>query len=364
MWMFLGTVAGLTFGVREASAVHHARHRAHRRGGGAPLRQRGRHRRAELRLPRVRRRVPARHLGRGRRVLHRHRGQLPAAPGAADPVRRDHRRGAARPQRLVPVQLHLPWPWIVLQAFSLLLFLGYTMSAASIERRVRRTPLFRGESMIMDKFTETGEQPRADAPAPARAAPGHYPVPWEMNYWSFTSSLIHALLSPVVRSRRPRSHGRRVIAGSFRRDCPQHPRRSPNATQMVHPPGRAGPGRRRARRVRPRGRRQPPRQAHHPPDQARHARHRADGRPWPAQPRRGVPELVRLRGPRQDLQERLGELGRAHRPLHQQPHVLQLLGRPRRLRQQDRGADRQRGGLRRRARPVLRAGTRCSRRSR
>ena len=44
---------------------------------------------------------------------------------------------------------------------SLLLFLGYTMSAASIERRVRRTPLFRGESMIMDKFTETGEQPRA-----------------------------------------------------------------------------------------------------------------------------------------------------------------------------------------------------------
>jgi RsiW-degrading membrane proteinase PrsW (M82 family) len=54
-----------------------------------------------------------------------------------------------------------PWPWIVLQALSLLLFLGYTMSAASIEHKVRRTPLFRGESMILDKFTETGEQPRA-----------------------------------------------------------------------------------------------------------------------------------------------------------------------------------------------------------
>ncbi|MBO0816293.1 MAG: PrsW family intramembrane metalloprotease [Actinobacteria bacterium] len=53
------------------------------------------------------------------------------------------------------------WPWIVLQALSLLLFLGYTMSAASIERQVRRTPLFRGESMILDKFSETGEQPRA-----------------------------------------------------------------------------------------------------------------------------------------------------------------------------------------------------------
>ena len=88
---------------------------------------------------------------------------------------------------------------------------------------------------------------------------------------------------------------------------------------MVHPPGRAGPGRRRARRVRPRSRQQPPRRAHHPPDQARHARHRADGRPWPAQSRRGIPELVRLRGPRQDLQENLGELGRAHRPLHEQP---------------------------------------------
>ena len=49
-----------------------------------------------------------------------------------------------------------PWPWILLQAFSLFLFLGYTMSAASIERKVRRTPLFRGESMIMDRFSETG----------------------------------------------------------------------------------------------------------------------------------------------------------------------------------------------------------------
>jgi len=54
-----------------------------------------------------------------------------------------------------------PWPWIVLQALSLLLFLGYTMSAGSIERNVRRTPLFRGESMIMDRFSETGDHPRS-----------------------------------------------------------------------------------------------------------------------------------------------------------------------------------------------------------
>jgi protease PrsW len=49
------------------------------------------------------------------------------------------------------------WPWILLQALSLVLFLGYTISAASIERNVRRTPLFRGDSILMDKFSEPGE---------------------------------------------------------------------------------------------------------------------------------------------------------------------------------------------------------------
>lgn len=45
------------------------------------------------------------------------------------------------------------WPWILLQAFSLSLFLGYAMSAASIERKVRRTPIFRGDSMLVDTFS-------------------------------------------------------------------------------------------------------------------------------------------------------------------------------------------------------------------
>jgi RsiW-degrading membrane proteinase PrsW (M82 family) len=44
------------------------------------------------------------------------------------------------------------WPWIVIQAISLLLFIGYTMSATSIERQVRRTPLFRGDSILMDVY--------------------------------------------------------------------------------------------------------------------------------------------------------------------------------------------------------------------
>jgi RsiW-degrading membrane proteinase PrsW (M82 family) len=46
-------------------------------------------------------------------------------------------------------QLASHWLWIVMEAISLLLFIGYTMSAASIERQVRDTPLFRGDSMIM-----------------------------------------------------------------------------------------------------------------------------------------------------------------------------------------------------------------------
>jgi RsiW-degrading membrane proteinase PrsW (M82 family) len=58
-------------------------------------------------------------------------------------------------------QLASHWLWIVMEAISLLLFIGYTMSAASIERQVRETPLFRGDSMIMSAVhtaTHTGPQ--------------------------------------------------------------------------------------------------------------------------------------------------------------------------------------------------------------
>ena len=58
-----------------------------------------------------------------------------------------------------PAQLHAandwlssssPWIWITIQAASLLLFLGYTLTAASIEETVRRSNVFRGQSMIME----------------------------------------------------------------------------------------------------------------------------------------------------------------------------------------------------------------------
>jgi RsiW-degrading membrane proteinase PrsW (M82 family) len=57
-------------------------------------------------------------------------------------------------------QLASNWLWIVMEAVSLLLFIGYTMSAATIERQVRDTPLFRGESMVMDKIVVDGPDPR------------------------------------------------------------------------------------------------------------------------------------------------------------------------------------------------------------
>jgi RsiW-degrading membrane proteinase PrsW (M82 family) len=161
MWMFLGTIAGLTFGVREASqyttvAIEHiaaaaAAHSANEAVVGA--------------------------LSFAYRVFVDGFQHAIWAGVSAFFI------GIAvnYPRRRVPLiifgisiaaVLHAvndwylsnftsPWPWILLQAFSLFLFLGYTMSAASIERKVRRTPLFRGESMIMDKFSETGEMPGA-----------------------------------------------------------------------------------------------------------------------------------------------------------------------------------------------------------
>jgi RsiW-degrading membrane proteinase PrsW (M82 family) len=42
----------------------------------------------------------------------------------------------------------------LVQGVSLLLFLGYTLSAADIERRVRRNPAFRGQSILMERFSE------------------------------------------------------------------------------------------------------------------------------------------------------------------------------------------------------------------
>jgi RsiW-degrading membrane proteinase PrsW (M82 family) len=53
-----------------------------------------------------------------------------------------------------------PWLVVLVQAASLLLFLSYTMSAASIEQKVRETPIFRGQSMIMEAIKVDQPPPR------------------------------------------------------------------------------------------------------------------------------------------------------------------------------------------------------------
>lgn len=69
-------------------------------------------------------------------------------------------------------QLSSHWLWIVMEAISLLLFIGYTMSAASIERQVRDTPLFRGDSMIMGAVP-TGENAEVAGRAEHAGPPWH-----------------------------------------------------------------------------------------------------------------------------------------------------------------------------------------------
>jgi RsiW-degrading membrane proteinase PrsW (M82 family) len=161
MWMFLGTVAGLTFGVREASEYTT---------------------------------IAIEHIG-AAAVVHSANAAVIGALSFAYRVFVDgfqHAIWAGLSAFFIGIAVNYPrrrvqlivlgvtmsavlhalndwylsnfsllWPWIVLQALSLLLFLGYTMSAGSIERNVRRTPLFRGESMILDRFSETGDHPRS-----------------------------------------------------------------------------------------------------------------------------------------------------------------------------------------------------------
>jgi RsiW-degrading membrane proteinase PrsW (M82 family) len=64
------------------------------------------------------------------------------------------------------------WLWIAMGALSLVLFLGYTMSAAAIERDVRKSPVFRGESMLMDRPSILGDIPRPSAEPGPSARPG------------------------------------------------------------------------------------------------------------------------------------------------------------------------------------------------
>ena len=66
------------------------------------------------------------------------------------------------------------WAPILIQLLSLFLFLGYTMSAATIVRQVRTTPMFRGESMLMERINYDSGQ---DSGGQAGASQGARPRP-------------------------------------------------------------------------------------------------------------------------------------------------------------------------------------------
>jgi RsiW-degrading membrane proteinase PrsW (M82 family) len=142
VWMFLGTIAGLAFGVRE-SVLYTSSYMAGPLKGAIPL------------ILTFAQRVfvdgfqhavwagiAAFFIGMG--VNYRRRRIPLILFGITLPA-------VLHGFNDWSTQLASHWLWIVVEAVSLLLFIGYTMSAAAIERQVRDNPLFRGESMLMDK---------------------------------------------------------------------------------------------------------------------------------------------------------------------------------------------------------------------
>jgi RsiW-degrading membrane proteinase PrsW (M82 family) len=153
VWMFLGTVAGLAFGVRESvlytsSYITQGNHQA---GVAIPLILT-----FALRVfvdgfqHAVWAGIAAFFIGIG--VNYRRRRIPLILFGIALPA-------VLHGLNDWSIQLASHWLWIVMEAVSLFLFIGYTMSAAAIERQVRDTPLFRGESMIMDRAVFADDPP-------------------------------------------------------------------------------------------------------------------------------------------------------------------------------------------------------------
>ncbi len=146
VWMFLGTIAGLAFGVRESVLYtsSYLMQNNHRAGFEIPLILSFAQRVFVDGLQHaVWAGIAAFFIGIG--VNYRRRRIPLIIFGITLPA-------VLHGLNDWSTQLASHWLWIVMEAVSLLLFIGYTMSAATIERQVRDTPLFRGESMIMDRI--------------------------------------------------------------------------------------------------------------------------------------------------------------------------------------------------------------------
>jgi RsiW-degrading membrane proteinase PrsW (M82 family) len=173
MWMFLGTVAGLTFGIAEQAfytstdivAVHEAQSNNEAVTGALAFAER-------IFVDGFQHAVWAGIAGFfiGMALNYGRRRVQLVILGVA-----------------VPAVLHAlndflasssVWLVILIQAASLLLFLGYTLSAASIEQQVRDTPLFRGHSMMMEAIVDPDRPPqprRPKSPPPEAPSPGATP---------------------------------------------------------------------------------------------------------------------------------------------------------------------------------------------
>jgi RsiW-degrading membrane proteinase PrsW (M82 family) len=165
MWMFLGCIAGLTFGVAESVKYVALYLRAGEQGGASvPVVLA-----FSLRVfldgfqHAVWAGISGFFIGMG--VNYRRQRVLLIAIGISIPSVLHGLNDWA-------TSFSNQWLWIGMGAVSLVLFLGYTMSAAAIERDVRKSPVFRGESMLMDRPSILGDIPRPNAEPGPSARPG------------------------------------------------------------------------------------------------------------------------------------------------------------------------------------------------
>jgi RsiW-degrading membrane proteinase PrsW (M82 family) len=146
MWMFLATLSGLTFGVYEASTVYVPLDIVTIAKGGA------------IGIPEFVERVFVDGLQHalwagvagffiGLGTNYRRQRFLLWSMGIAIPALLH----GLNDWSLSGVFGSDLWIWIAIQAFSVFLFLGYAASAHKIEQEVRHTPIFRGESMMIDR---------------------------------------------------------------------------------------------------------------------------------------------------------------------------------------------------------------------